>query len=288
MSLLEAIIAQPRSRTDIYASVTYSREFLVDGYVQVREWDMEGDKLDFKSLGIDNYSSIEIRLDKNFRRNNRATLAVQHLFLTGSGAISDDIAYNGTMINGRPGLDVSKSRYDRFVFTYHEPLQHWQGFTLELHGGLLYERINFYVDGEVLASSPRSEVYENFGRQAFPYPYIGLNTIHRLSTYDVLALSVSGTHIPSFKSFFKEGGNMYLKYKAFMAEASYSRSARQWRFSLGARMRYMHLVQDSIEDTNDIQHCVIGPFVQMCVRLGAVDGHGEAGASIRGDRRAVE
>jgi hypothetical protein len=79
----------------------------------------------------------------------------------------------------------------------------------------------------------------------------------------LMKIRTGGTYIPEFKSFFKEGGNMYLKYRALYADLSYQQKVNRWRMSLGGTFGYMHLSQESNEDTNLIQTLTVGPYAKI-------------------------
>jgi hypothetical protein len=110
-------------------------------------------------------------------------------------------------------------------------------------------------------SSEKNEVFEGFGRQAFPYPVIGLKGTHALSADHKIHWETSGTYIPKFKSFYSEGGNVHLQYSNFQAGIDYSRSIYNFEVAAGTKLQYMHLFQESREDTNVISTLTFGPFI---------------------------
>src|SRR5690606_1153765 len=124
--------------------------------------------------------------------------------------------------------------------------------------GLVMDHAKFYVDGEVAPGSRKTEVYEGFGRQAFPYPVVGVRASHSLEDAGKIGLDVSGTYIPEFESFYTEGGNVNLQYSNFQADLNYSRNISDFEITGGARFRHMHLFQESREDTNVLNTLTIG------------------------------
>ena len=116
-------------------------------------------------------------------------------------------------------------------------------------------------------SSPKDEVLEGFGRQAFPYPVLGLQGKIELDHSNYINVELSGTYVPKFESFYTEGGNVYLQYSNFESGLSYLRTISDFEVALGARFRYMHLFQESKEDTNVITTITAGPFIKIGYRF---------------------
>ena len=82
-----------------------------------------------------------------------------------------------------------------------------------------------------------------------------------MGKYNYLNVEVSGTYIPRFKSFYTERGHVYLDYSNFQADVSYSRTISAFELAIGANLRYMHLFQESPEDTNIINTLTAGPYI---------------------------
>ena len=96
---------------------------------------------------------------------------------------------------------------------------------------------------------------------AFPNPVVGLKGVIGLRPKGSVHWETSGTYVPKFESFYTEGGNVYLKYTNFQGDVSYSRTISNFHFSMGTKLRYMHLFQESMEDTNLITTLTMGPYV---------------------------
>ena len=52
-------------------SAQYTQEFVLDGYVRVREWELVGDKMALRDLGMNTYSALQIRAGKELREKFR-------------------------------------------------------------------------------------------------------------------------------------------------------------------------------------------------------------------------
>jgi hypothetical protein len=239
----------------------YTHEFVLGGYVRVREWELHGDKMKLRDLGMTSYAAIQLRVEKQLKKNRSISLTYDQYFMRGSATVDRDITYNGTIIDGRKGIDVSPTRYYRVSAIYRGALYDRGHLHLKYTGALVFDHIVFYLDGEVTSSSPKDEVYEGFGRQAFPYPVVGLQGKYDLKRMNRINLEVSGTYIPSFKSFYSEGGRVHLQYSTFMADLSYTHTISSVEINAGAKLRYMHLFQESKEDTNIISTLTAGPYL---------------------------
>ena len=239
----------------------YNHEFVLDGFVRVREWELQGDKMKLKELGMKSYPALQLKVEKSLKKNRSISLVYDHFFMSGRSTFDRNIIYNGTIINARNGIDVSPTRYFRISATYSAPLFKRQNFSLLYTAGLVLDHITFYLDGQVDPSSKKDEVLEGFGRQAFPYPVIGLKGIAGLRSKGSIQWEASGTCVPKFESFYIEGGNVYLRYSNFQAGISYSRAISNFDVSVGTKLRYMHLFQESMEDTNIITTLTMGPYI---------------------------
>lgn len=241
--------------------VQYNHEFVLDGYVRVREWEVEGDKMKLKELGMTSYPVLRLTAEKYFKRNNSLSVTYDNYYMRGTAVFTRDIAYNGTIINGTKGIDVSPTRYFRVSAIYKSLLLRKPQFDLNYTVALVLDYITFYLDGEVSPVSTSNEVFERFGRQALPYPVLGLQGKAAMGKYNYLNVEVSGTYIPRFKSFYTERGHVYLDYSNFLADLSYSRTISAFELAIGANLRYMHLFQESPEDTNIINTFTAGPYI---------------------------
>jgi hypothetical protein len=245
----------------------YTQEFILDGYVRVREWELEGDRMPLKKLGMSSYPAIQLNVTRHLEKGRSFSLVYDHYFMNGKSTFDRNVVYNGTIINGRNGIDVSPTRYFRISAIYAAPLISRPNFDLKYTAALVLDHITFYLQGEVDPSSKKDEVLEGFGRQAFPYPVLGLNATVALDATQAIHWETSGTYIPEFKSFYTEGGNVHLQYSNYQLAINYSKIICDFEVSLGTKLRYMHLFQESMEDTNVITTLTMGPFIGVTYHL---------------------
>jgi len=250
-----------KSQSRFSLGAQYAHEFVIDGFVRVREWELPGDKMNLKELGMNNYPALQLFVKKRLKNNGSFTLTYDHFFMRGRATFDRDIIYNGTIIDGTQGIDVSPTRYNRATFSYRQTVLKGKLFDLGYTAGVVLDHIKFYLDGKVSAASEKNEVFEGFGRQAFPYPFGGLNAIAHIGAISELNLEVSGTYVPEFKSFYTEGGHVNLQYSLFQTDIHYSRRVSDVEIEVGGRLRYMHLFQESPEDTNILRTFTGGPYI---------------------------
>ena len=137
-------------------------------------------------------------------------------------------------------------------------------------GGLVFDYLNFYLDGEISLQSTRFEVFEQFKSQAFPFPILGGMVNHQLSESREFECMFFGTYIPRFESFYEEGGKMDLKYSTFESTASIVQTFKKWRMGFHLSYRYMNMFQESFEDTNEIQTSTLTPGLRISFSLWSV------------------
>lgn len=264
-----AVAAQNRPTEDpLYTlAAQYCHEFTLDGYVRVREFELTGDKMSLRSLGVNNYPALQLRGERRIGKSGRISIIYDNYRLRGEAMFDRDIVYNGTIIDGRRGIDVSPTQYHRFTGIYSGKLVDKNDLELSYMTGLVVDYIIFYLDGRVVPGSPKSEVYEKFGRQAFPYPMAGIRGNLRISERGKIFFETSGSYIPRFKSFYSEGGNIHLQYSNFLGVLQYSVELERFELGLGVRFRHMKLVQESIEDTNELWTLTGGPHIEIAYRL---------------------
>src|SRR5687768_17335675 len=61
----------------------YNHNFLSGGFVRVREWEFIGDKMKLQDLGINDFPSFELELERTWSAGNKFALAAEFLFIHG-------------------------------------------------------------------------------------------------------------------------------------------------------------------------------------------------------------
>jgi hypothetical protein len=106
------------SKLGLKLSFSYGHEKLIGGYVKVREFNLEGTRVNFNDFDQRNYPNLEFSLDKSFKNNQGISVQYKRFYMRGSATLNQDIEYNGTIIDGRKGIDISPSSYYRFKTYY--------------------------------------------------------------------------------------------------------------------------------------------------------------------------
>ena len=164
---LKAYSQTPVHNPVFSAGVSYSQQFVAGGFVQVREWDLNGDKMKLKELGMHSYPSLMIYVEKKVSNRSALRISYEKYFMNGKSEINRNIAYNGTLIDGSRGIDISPTEYYCLRLNYKGNLFEKEQSELYYQIGIIYDFINFFLDGVVAEGSPRSEVYEQFSSRLF-------------------------------------------------------------------------------------------------------------------------
>src|SRR5688572_27762597 len=135
---------QSKPKQGISISTQYHQEYVLDGYVQVREWKLEGDKMGLKELGMTGYPVLHLQVCKTFKKGNYFSFIYEQHFMKGNSYFNDEIVYNGTIIDGTKGVDVSPTRFFRLKFNYYGNILKNKPWELQYMVGLVYDYTIFY------------------------------------------------------------------------------------------------------------------------------------------------
>lgn len=239
------------------------------GFIQVREAQYIGDKLSLtKHLGMKNLLSAGVFVSYHLNDNSSLfSISFQRSFFKGHSVLPNDIFFNGTLIKGSDGLSINSTEFTHLRLCFEKSFNNYNKFYPEFIVGFLLDRLLFKIDGTILPNSPRIEPVEAFKRQALPYPFLGARLNRKFSEKSVVSIEASGTYIPLFKSFFKEGGPVYLKYYSADAALNYQHSQGAFTFNIAYFWRELRIYEYSEEDTNDFFLSVSGIRFSIIYRL---------------------
>ena len=239
-----------KSRWNI--GITYWNALSYDGYVRVREWEWTGDKLSLADdLGMDGLRSAGIFVSYRVKKNNVFIISFERFSFSGNAVPPNNIWYNATHLKGTDGLSINKSWLARGEFRFEKSYHPENRIHAVSITGLLCDGLKFYIDGTVLPDTYMNEPHEGWADQALPFPFLGLRLNAKLCAHSSLSLETAGTHVPLFKSFYTEGGNMYLSYSAADVSINYFLTKGKFRISGSYLYRMIEIYGDSREDTND-------------------------------------
>ena len=180
------------------------------GYVQVRENQLQGAHLSLHGdLGIDTVESVTAAAAYHLTPNDSLRLIFDSIFLYGSSTLSQDVLYNGALLQGGTTAQ-SRPEFFRVTGLYERRL-----FDLPCGGhlagdiGLNYAYLNFKINGTVSPQSPGGgETQEDFYAQALPVPTLGISVEEPISERTSFIGSVLGGYLPLVDSLRTEGGTV--------------------------------------------------------------------------------
>jgi hypothetical protein len=241
----------------IEAGFDYS--ICVGGYVQVREFDFEGTHLSLiNDLGMSSMNTLSLQAAREFRNGSQLAFYFEYFFLYGTASPDKNIMFNATELHGPYGLTVNTSNLYRGEIFWDTPLRIFSSVTTTLGAGLIWDGLIFRIRGTVTAQSPHNEPKEDFISQSLPYPELGFGVKKTFSKRSSISLDARGTYIPLFKSFFMEGGNMWLNYATVNALLGYTWSDSHFYFTPAIHYRLIKTYENSNEDTNDFYMNTMG------------------------------
>lgn len=243
------------ARPRIMASIGGLYGFYNQGYVQVREWELEGDRLDLDDdLGIDAFYGLGFGLGLEVSQGHWIDLNHSEYRFEGNARFNQTFNFNGGVFAAGP-TDVSKTRYRRTSLTYSYVIDGDRNSSslYSVGGGLLLETLTFDIDGEFDPSSTRFEKYEGFSRQLVPVPMFEANW--RQPWLDEYAYGFYGAAawLPKTKTWYKEGGSIYFEQYNIDLKAEVLKFFKSSNVALGYYFKIFHQHQSSREDTNDFQ-----------------------------------
>lgn len=225
--------------------------FTHTGFVQVRENQYQGEYLSFPDkLNMNTWGNVSLFFRNQLKPGLVLTSYLSWYHTSGRTTLPYSFYYNGTLIDGTSGVNIAPTIYIRMRVDITHYLINHKNLKLGSKSGLVYDNMTFYVKGDVAPGSPRNEPVEFFGRQAIPFPYLGANFDYQVSRRSNINVALFGTYIPKFKSFFREGGRMSIKYAMTEASLDYTYAINQYKVGLGYKYSYLRHLEESSEDTN--------------------------------------
>ena len=246
--------------------------------VRVREHDIEGNGLDFSSLGL-NYQQMPT-IEGRFWFTNVDALDVSFRYVDiGAHKFqSRPIFYNGSLIKGGIVLNTNPAKwfslgifYERrlrpFYSAYEENWPAWlQKWDLRAKMGIEYTYIEFALDSgsaPTAASSKGEETTEDFYHQAMPVPIIGIDALRRINDNFIFNGSVQGGWINRWNSLRDEGGIIWASQNQVEGHLRMLYSNRAWlgpvQPMLGIFFYHYSQLEDSHEDGNFLRWFSLGP-----------------------------
>lgn len=229
-----------------------------EGWVQVRENEIEGTRLHFSS-DLDAQSLRGLRVAATKERGERSEwhLSLATYMLDGSTQLAQPITFNGATI--APGRLVTATRFTHFLrfdtSWWHRLAAFENGGGLWGSAGLTFVLLDFTLHGTVAAGSAGQETHEMFYVQELPVPMLGLHLRYPLTREKLsLVVSADAGRLPDVNSLRQEGGTVRLgQTNADVSIGISDRLTPKWQLTLSAFSRNYAQEERSDEDHNRIR-----------------------------------
>ena len=246
----------------------YDQDFFIDGYAQVREFQYNGTHLSLpQDLGMKTWSNVSLEASYTFQNRSSLRASFAYFFFPGISKLDHDIWFNATNLIGQNGLSIYKTQLFESRICWIKPVRLIPKIQTSFIVGFLYDGLIFRINGDILPDSPRKEPKEDFISQALPYPEIGFLLNKPIRQRSSVSLEATGTYIPLFKSFFVEGGHMYLNYYSVSSDLGYKYSLKHFFINPSIQFRTFRTYENSEEDTNDFYIISAGIKLKIGVRF---------------------
>lgn len=227
------------------------------GYVQVRENQIEGTRLDFGSgLGVNHMSDEALRVAYRIDPDQSVQLVLQNYSLTGSTVLPQDVDFNGATFSAGTRLRTVTHFPDflRATLFYQRTLSQFaNGGSLSGRAGFTFEGLTFKLDGMLTPDSIGHEMKEDFVTQELPIPMLGVQLDEPLNGRLAFVASLDGAWLPRVNSLRTEGGEVRLEQTNMDATLGLDYALTR-RLDLTGDYRFGYFKQDerSREDGNRI------------------------------------
>ena len=227
-----------------------------NGWVQVRENDIQGTRLHFgNDLNVNDMQTIRLQVWKPFSDFNELHMGFATHQLLGNATTDVPVYFNGTTI--APGhMDTATHFQDFIAFDasyWHRLVDFGQGGQLWGSVGGTYVMLNFRMRGTIAADSVGNELKEDFYVQEMPVPIFGLHVRYPLSDAWRLTADATWGRLPWVNSFRTEGGEVKTAQTNWEAVVGLEYSlSPQWKLTGYLFHRYYAQDESSHEDGNQI------------------------------------
>ena len=226
------------------ASVGYTYDFYVDGYVYVKEVHSAADSLSFnEDLNLSHWHNAALKLKYTFKNESALSLSFERFFFTSEHQIDKNLYYNDLVIDGSAGITIKDTRMYRGMLLYEKPVtRRGSSVKATLLGGLMYDYIHFKISGQIINEGDSLNFKEDFNDQVIPAPVLGARVEWFPCNGDrsSIFLEVKGTYVSQWLQIFK------YEHTAFNSEIGYRYSTRSFFVSPKLVFRHLHSREDEI------------------------------------------
>ena len=184
------------------------------GYVQVRENQIEGTRLDFGSdLGVNHLSNEALHVAYRIDPDQSVQMVLRNCTLSGSMVLPQDVHFNGATLAAGTRLRTITHFPDFLratVFYQRTFSQFPNGGSLSGRAGFTFDGLTFKLDGTLTPDSIGHEMKEDFVTQELPVPMIGAQLDEPVNGRLAFVASLDGAWLPRVNSLRTEGGEVTL------------------------------------------------------------------------------
>lgn len=232
------------------ASVGYTYDFLVDGYVYVKEVNSAADSLSFnQDLNISHWHNASIKLKYTFKNDAGLTFSVERFFFTETHSVKKNLYYNELVINGNAGITLKDSRVYRGMLLFEKPVTRRSSpIRASLEAGLMYDYIHLKIKGQIINEGDSLNFKEDFNDQVIPAPVLGAKAEWFIGSGDrsVISLEAKGTYVNKWLEIY------HYEHTAVNVELGYRYNTRCFFVSPKLVFRHMHSREDESKHVFDI------------------------------------
>lgn len=250
---LAGMITKVHAQGDTF-EFRYGRAQSFGGNVKVREFDLEGDRLDLKNdLGMTQWETIDLvwSLGPPLERRWRWELSFNKF--TGSTVFPRDITFNGTVYQAGGTAVIDDTEYYRASAFYEYPFGDRKKFGIYFLIGFVANFLDFHIDAPLSPTSQSTEKRENFARQWVIVPVFGVGGIIRLGKNSHFFWEGYTSTIKSMNSHRFEGGVVEVDEKNDSIVIGFRRDQGVFFPSIAYRHRTYEVNQQSGEDGNEFK-----------------------------------
>jgi hypothetical protein len=241
------------------ASLGYTYDFLVDGYVYVKEVNSIADSLSFnEELNLSHWHNAALELKYTFKNDASLGLSVERFFFTATNRVNENLYYNNLVIDGSAGISIKNTRMYRGSLIFEKPVtRRGSCVKASIQAGLMYDYIHFEINGQIINEGDSLNFKEDFNDQVIPAPVLGAKVEWFPGSGDrsVIFLEGKGTYVSQWLEIFK------YEHTAFTAEAGYRYNAKCFFLSPKLVFRHLHSREDESNHVFDIT--TLGASLEM-------------------------
>jgi len=245
------------------ASLGYTYDFLVEGYVYVKEVNSVADSLSFnQDLNLSHWHNAALKLKYTFKNDAGLTFSVERFFFTETHKVKENIYYNDLVINGSAGISLKETQMYRGMLLFEKPVtRRGSCIRASLEGGLMYDYIHLKITGQIINEGDSLNFKEDFNDQVIPAPVLGAKGEWFIGSGDrsIIVLEAKGTYVSQWLEIYN------YEHTAVNVELGYRYNARCFFISPKLIYRHLHSREDESQHVFDIS--TLGANMEVGVKF---------------------